>query len=1063
MMNNTNVVINQNQLSDRLYKALSIKERAEIIQDLEDIKLSEEEIQHYLYQWRDKTLLKDYALKDRLDSEHLDEATFAKILHISKNEEWLKQYKYDEDDKPEWMNLIDEAFQLNRNNLVKDFDHLQLGYAFRPFLLWANTKFEEYYRSTPTLANKVDWKHLVPSLMYNLASGLMQIGARAFVLELHIAKQMNELHGDTSVERFESFIKEKILDPDFLEFAYSEYPVLARLLMIRTKFLVDNSIEALNRFDQDWNKMNQEFDLQNELLCNISADMGDSHQKGQSVMKFIFSSEKEILYKPKSISIAQHFNQLLEWFNQKGFQPTLKGYKIIDHVSYTWEEKVEYKSCYSTEEIQRYYTRLGGLLGILYCVNGADFHSENIIANGEYPTFIDLETLFHHTPKLSTEPTADMVANEKIVNSVLGTALLPHLSFKNPDGKGIDMSGMSSTDQELPMPILQVENDGTDEMRYVRKPVEAKEADQNVPKINDVVVHAADYVDEILQGFQKICGIILNHKKELMDEEGVIASFKKDTIRVILRPTQYYGNFIIESSHPDYLRDWIERDQLLERVWFTNLDIRPISFEKKDLLDHDIPMFYTYPGSKDLFSSTGENIPDFYEQSSYEIVINRINELSSQHIIEQSNWIKASIVSNSPEQNYEIKSSKTILEQEEINTDLFIEEAEKIGNQLLEQAIYGKFNDATWIGLETNYHNQWQVSALERGLYNGLGGIVLFLSYLNKVTQKKEYKELADKALESIIGVPIFNRDFSSAFFGQASDIYVFSHIARLYGDNDRIRTSIHKKMENIQNNVTNDQYFDLLGGSAGIIQVLLNVYEQFDSEQALEIAQTYGDHLIKNKVAMDHGVGWTPDSSQVPLGGLSHGTSGIAWSLLRLYKLTNKEKYAETALEAITYDRSLYHPSEENWADCRTADTKAGDFSVSWCHGAAGVGLSRLLYLPYINDPLLKKEIETALSTTAAKGFGRSHSLCHGDLGNSELFLMAGLELEQPDHIHFAQSVGMNVIQEKQKRGNYLTGVAHHIELPGLFLGLSGIGYQLLRLAKPDVVPSILTLEKGK
>jgi lantibiotic modifying enzyme len=37
--------------------------------------------------------------------------------------------------------------------------------------------------------------------------------------------------------------------------------------------------------------------------------------------------------------------------------------------------------------------------------------------------------------------------------------------------------------------------------------------------------------------------------------------------------------------------------------------------------------------------------------------------------------------------------------------------------------------------------------------------------------------------------------------------------------------------------------------------------------------------------------------------------------------------------------------------------------------------------------------------------------------------------------------------------------GVPLNVETPGLLLGLAGIGYELLRLAEPERVPSLLTL----
>jgi lantibiotic modifying enzyme len=151
-----------------------------------------------------------------------------------------------------------------------------------------------------------------------------------------------------------------------------------------------------------------------------------------------------------------------------------------------------------------------------------------------------------------------------------------------------------------------------------------------------------------------------------------------------------------------------------------------------------------------------------------------------------------------------------------------------------------------------------------------------------------------------------------------------------------------------------------------------------------------------------------------------------------------------------------LFNPEKENWDDLRFKDKE----SINWCHGAPGIGISRILYLNYLNDSKLYNEIETALSTTLKKGLGKSHSLCHGDLGNSELFCLAALNLNNDHYLKTARNIGMKVLKEKNEIGKFLTGVPSNIELPGLFLGLSGIGLQLLRLADPKNVPSVLTLE---
>lgn len=135
-------------------------------------------------------------------------------------------------------------------------------------------------------------------------------------------------------------------------------------------------------------------------------------------------------------------------------------------------------------------------------------------------------------------------------------------------------------------------------------------------------------------------------------------------------------------------------------------------------------------------------------------------------------------------------------------------------------------------------------------------------------------------------------------------------------------------------------------------------------------------------------------------------------------------------------------------------------EYEAAWCHGSSGIGLSRILSMPYYRDDMILNEIETAVNTTLRIGMGRSHSLCHGDLGNAELLYTAGLVLDKKEWVKKAQLIGMDVIKEKQIEGKYKTGIKNNVSLPGLFLGLSGIGYQLLRLADSRQVPSVLALE---
>ena len=168
------------------------------------------------------------------------------------------------------------------------------------------------------------------------------------------------------------------------------------------------------------------------------------------------------------------------------------------------------------------------------------------------------------------------------------------------------------------------------------------------------------------------------------------------------------------------------------------------------------------------------------------------------------------------------------------------------------------------------------------------------------------------------------------------------------------------------------------------------------------------------------------------------------------------------TASDAIAYERALFSSKPGNWPDLRASDDSVTEsdkqkFMVAWCHGAPGIGLARIHSLQHLDEPTTRSDIETALRTTLAQGFGHNHCLCHGDLGNLELLLQASQVIGSEWQEHLNRMTG--IIFESIKRHGWLCGNPVKVESPGLMTGLAGIGFELLRLAEPLRVPSVLVL----
>jgi lantibiotic modifying enzyme len=266
---------------------------------------------------------------------------------------------------------------------------------------------------------------------------------------------------------------------------------------------------------------------------------------------------------------------------------------------------------------------------------------------------------------------------------------------------------------------------------------------------------------------------------------------------------------------------------------------------------------------------------------------------------------------------------------------------------------------------------------------------------------------------------------------------------------------------------IDGDETLDIIGGVAGCLGGLLTLYRLAPSDQTLALAIRCGERLIERAQSMPMGVGWRAHIAPAePLTGFAYGAAGMAWALLQLVACTGVKRFRQTALEAIASERSLLAVDPGKWSNARGCQSNTGTEShaqsrcmTSWCQGAPGIGLSRLHSLEHLHDAAVRAEINMALQTTLAQGFGHNHCLCHGELGNLELLLQASLTFDEPRWKAAVQRLSASIAASIDHHG-WLCGIPLGVQSPGLLTGLAGIGYELLRLAAPRRIPSVLVLE---
>lgn len=967
-------------------------------------------------------------------------------------------------------------FDLVPDSLANSSTHPFL-YAFKPWLLVGRSRLHSSIQKiiAPYSGLPFDSLRIEDALYKELPPGILSIVSRTMVLELSVARMRGQLAGETAAERFNAFI-ERMQNPHVLEDFLKEYPVLERRVSEIVGSWLSAGVEFVTHLCADWSAVRHKFfPADPGALIELHGGLGDLHRGGRAVRKLVFSSGAALMYKPRSLAVDLHYQELLRWINSRAAEFDFKPLSVLNYGGHGWMEHVSAGPCASAQQVTRFYERQGAYLALLHVLNAADFHHENLIAAGEHPILVDLESLFHPVFAEANAGESVTIANLAMDESVLRTGFLP-LRFWAEDGSpGVDLSGLGADPgQTLPRSIPGWELAGTDEMRFVRN-ARLLPGSHNRPTLAGNTTNVTEHQDALEKGFIRFYRLLIECRAELLAPGGPLSRFSNDEVRAILRPTRTYGSLLTEISHPDVLRDALDRDCLLDWLW---IEVEQLPYlapvvphEIAQLQRGDIPLFTSKPTSRDLNSATGECLPGFFACTAMEAVVNRIRHLDEKDLERQLWFIRASLATlrtvGPKKAVYRVKEPEQMRPLAELRSN-FIAMAIEIGNRLHTLTLQGT-SSVAWLGLNYHVSEGWGLEPAGLDLYSGLPGIALFLANLGAITGDSRHTELARLAVSTVLDQV---RDNASRINhpgfcdGVGGLIYALSHLGVLWDAPELIAEST-RLLSLLSPLIEADNDMDIVYGSAGCIGGLRALHTCAPSDETGALIRRCGEHLLSRAVKMPTGIAWScAFSAAQPLAGFSHGAGGISWSLMEAASITGEISFRSAAMDGAAYERSTFLSEENNWPDFRigvdgkspTSNTPAPPCSPTWCNGAPGIGLSRIGMLSHSNAPELMEDLKLALGITLKTGLGLNHSLCHGDLGNIELIMQAH-ELCKAPELLTQLTRAANIVHDSVKQNGWLSGVPKGVETPGLMVGLAGIGYGMLRLAVPDRVPSVVSL----
>jgi lantibiotic modifying enzyme len=221
------------------------------------------------------------------------------------------------------------------------------------------------------------------------------------------------------------------------------------------------------------------------------------------------------------------------------------------------------------------------------------------------------------------------------------------------------------------------------------------------------------------------------------------------------------------------------------------------------------------------------------------------------------------------------------------------------------------------------------------------------------------------------------------------------------------------------------------------------------------------GDHLLRQERRGEAGArSWIGFGlGEKPLNGMSHGAAGFAYALASLAEATGRSDFREAASECIAFENATYDTGQHNWPDLR--HTGEPGWACRWCHGAPGIGLARAALLKQggMDAAVLKADVRNALAGVERSWPTEIDTLCCGTLGSVEFLCEAGEALGRHDIQEIAAAQLATVVQAARSAGDYRWNSGKRRFNLGLFRGLAGVGYTLLR-QRDDTLPNVLIWE---